>query len=149
MKHTIIILVLLLSVPSMAQERVRHIGTPASGQPRTSQTPDTTLSILFNYQQSPSELLDLAGSYIQKAVVVPLVGGAISGGLIVLGSMNSASNGTDDISTRAMLGGGAAVAIISAVLAIIYQYKAGSAIREAGSALSSIRITAGGISYHF
>lgn len=143
MKHTIILIAFVsVAVSAAAQERIRRIGSPQPTQR------DSTVSILFNYEESPSSLLDRAGSYQQTAVVFPVVGGSLGGVLIYLGSSSMAQNPNSG-SAKAMYYAGIATAGLAAVIGLVYQLKAAGATREAGRSLSAIRINANGISYHF
>lgn len=143
MKHTIILIAFVaVAVSAAAQVRIHRIGAPQPMQR------DSTVSILFNYEESPSSLLDRAGSYQQTAVIFPIVGGSLGAALIYFGSSDMAKE-PDNTSAKAMYYAGIATVGLSAIIGLVYQLKAAGATREAGRNLSAIRFNANGISYHF
>jgi len=143
MKHTII-LIAFVAVAISAAAQV-HVGSVNGPQPMQR---DSTVSILFNYEESPSSLLDRAGAYQQTAVIFPVIGGSLGAALIYLGSSDMAKE-PDNTSAKAMYYAGIATAGLSAIIGLVYQLKAAGATREAGRSLSAIRFDANGISYHF
>lgn len=96
MKHNIILIAFVaVAVSAAAQEHIRRIGAPQPLQR------DSTVSILFNYEESPSSLLDRAGSYQQAAVVVTIAGGAIGAALTYFGASDMDKE-PDNTSAKAM-----------------------------------------------
>jgi hypothetical protein len=143
MKHTIILIAFVaVAISAAAQVRVHRIGAPQPMQR------DSTVYILFNYEESPSSLLDRAGAYQQAAVAVPIAGGSLGAALIYLGASDMAKE-PDNTSAKAMYYAGFATAGLAAVIGLVYQLKAAGATRKAGRSLSAIRFNANGISYHF
>jgi len=143
MKHTIILIAFVaVAISAAAQVRVHRIGAPQPMQR------DSTVYILFNYEESPSSLLDRAGAYQQAAVVVPIAGGALGAALTYFGASDMDKE-PDNTSAKAMYYAGIATAGIAAIIGLVYQLKAAGATRKAGRSLSAIRFNANGISYHF
>lgn len=140
MKHiTLTLCALLLYTAASAQ--VRRIGS-------TPQQPDTTaapqLSIMFNYQQPPSVLLEQSASYRRMALNTALIGGTAGGVIWYLGYKQQAGGGNSPLP---VLGGGIMAA--SGIVAIILEYVSISKECKAGEELRKITISANGVTYHF
>ena len=111
--------------------------------------PDTTakqLSIMFNYDKSPSQLLIESAHYRRVALNTALIGGAASGFLVYLGNKQAQQTVSGDSPLPTL---GIVTAAATTITAIILEYVSISKERQAGEQLKRITISAGGVSYHF
>ena len=113
------------------------------------QQPDTNsqqLSIMFNYDEAPSRLLIESANYRRIALNTSLIGGAASGLLIYLGSIQAQQtvSGNSPLPTLGVITG-----VATGITALILEYISVSKERQAGEQLKRITISAGGVSYHF
>ena len=128
------------------------IAISASAQVRVSapkQQPDTTatqLSIMFNYDKSPSQLLTESANYRRIALNTALIGGAASGLFVYLGDKQAQQTVSGDSPLPTL---GIVAAAATTITTIILEYVSISKERQAGEQLKRITISAGGVSYHF
>lgn len=134
-----IILIALLALASVASAQVQRIG-------QTPQPADTTpqLSIMFNYQQSPSYLLEQSGRHRQQAITSLLVCEAI-GGL----AMAHAVEHMDAEVKPATLYLGIGFCTAGGILYLALDALSASETKRAGEQLRRITFSLGGVSYHF
>lgn len=139
MKKIFLVCVALFALSVSAQVRVLAPG----------QQPDTNspqLSIMFNYNESPSRLLIESANYRRLALNTTIIGGAASGLLFCLGGKQAQQTVSGDSPLPTL---GAITAIATGITALILEYISISKERQAGEQLKRITISAGGVSYHF
>ena len=134
-----IILLSLLALASIASAQVQRIG-------QTAQPADTTpqLSIMFNYQQTPSSLLEQSGRHRQQAITSLLVCEAIGGVALA-----HAYEHMDAEVKPATLYLGIGFCAAGGILYLALDALSASETKRAGEQLQCITFSLGGVSYHF
>lgn len=134
-----IILLSLLALASIASAQVQRIG-------QTPQPADTTpqLSIMFNYQQSPSALLEQSGRHRQQAITSLIVCEAIGGVALA-----HAYEHMDAEIKPATLYLGIGFCAAGGILYLALDALSASETKRAGEQLRRITFSLGGVSYHF
>ena len=135
---------LALVLGTASAQRVVRIGQPAT----SSDTITTTqpLQVDFGYNVPPSQLLIEAADHRRNAIIIPLIGGAVGGGLAWYGLQNppAASSGLNPV---VYLGYG--IAAVSGIVGMINEGLSIYKEKQAGKGLQKITFSAGGVTYHF